>query len=295
MGDVKSASTTVATQVGALHVKSIGAGPPAVLWHSLFVDSRSWDRVVDDLAHDRRLVVITGPGHGSSGDPGRRYSMEDCADAASFVLDALAIEDPVDWVGNAWGGHVGIVLAAHQPGRFRTLTTVGTPVHGYTLTGRVETRAMLALYRLFGPSRFLRDSITDALLAERTRTHDPAAVELVRDCFTNADRPGLRNAVVSISLHRRDLGPLLPSIQAPTLFLTGSEHPDWTPDLARNASQSLPQGSASVLDGAAYLGPLETPRELIRLVRQFWASHPPLHHHNRPPPDNPPPQPPLGL
>lgn len=275
MSDVPSASMTVATQVGSLHVESMGAGPPAVLWHSLFVDSRSWHRVVGELARDRRLILIAGPGHGPSSDPGRHYSMEDCADAASAVLDALGIEDPVDWVGNAWGGHVGIVLAAQQPQRVRTLTTVGTPVHGYTFTGRLETQALLVLYRLLGPTRFLRDSITEALLSERTRAQDPAAVQLVQDCFTNADRAGLRNAVVSISLRRRDLGPLLPSIKVPTLFVTGSEHSDWTPERARSASRSLPYGSVAVLDGAAYLGPLETPREFIRLVREFWASHPP--------------------
>lgn len=279
MGDSQSTSTTVATHVGSLHVESIGAGPPAVLWHSLFVDSRSWHRVVDELARDRRLVMITGPGHGPSGDPGRHYSMEDCADAASSVLDVLGIEDQVDWVGNAWGGHVGIVLAAQQPHRFRTLTTVGTPIDGYTLKGRAETQALLALYRLFGPTRLLADSIADALLSERTRAQDVEAVDLVKDCFSKADRAGLRNAVVSISLRRRDLGPLLPSIQTPTLFVTGSDHRDWTPELARSASRSLPRGSASVLDGAAYLGPLETPREFISLVRHFWASHPPLHDH----------------
>lgn len=277
MNDVQSASRMVATNVGSLHVESIGAGPPAVLWHSLFVDSRTWHRVVEDLARDRRLVLITGtgPGHGPSGDPGRHYSMKDCADAASSVLDALEIEEPVDWVGNAWGGHVGIVLAAQKPERFRTLTTVGTPVHGYTLKRRMQTQTLLALYRVFGPIRFLRDSITEALLSQRTRDQDPAAVDLVQDCFTNADRVGLRNAVVSISLRRRDLAPLLPSVEVPTLFVTGGDHRDWTPELARNASRSLPRGSVSVLDGAAYLGPLETPREFISLVRHFWASHPP--------------------
>jgi pimeloyl-ACP methyl ester carboxylesterase len=279
MGDLHRASTAVATEVGTLQVESIGAGPPAVLWHSLFVDSRSWHRVVEELAHERRLVLITGPGHGSSGDPGHHYTMEDCAAAAASILDALGIEEPVDWVGNAWGGHVGIVLAARQPQRLRTLTTVGTPVHSYTLRGRAETQALLAIHRLFGPTRFLRDSIAEALLSGRTRAQDQAAVDLVKDCFTNADRDGLRNAVVSISLRRPDLGPLLPSIEVPTLFVTGSDHRDWTPALARNASRLLRQGDVSVLDGAAYLGPLETPREFISLVRHFWASHPPLHGH----------------
>ena len=55
----------IPTRVGSLAVRVLGDGPRAVLWHSLFVDERSWQRVEDALARDRCLViVITGPGHG---------------------------------------------------------------------------------------------------------------------------------------------------------------------------------------------------------------------------------------
>ena len=77
----------VPTRVGSLAVRVRGEGPPAVLWHSLFLDERSWQRVEEDLAGDRRLVIITGPGHGTSTDPGHRYSLDDCAAAAGEVLD----------------------------------------------------------------------------------------------------------------------------------------------------------------------------------------------------------------
>ena len=54
---------TVETRLGPLAVRLLGDGPSAVLWHSLFVDERSWGRVENDLATQRRLVIITGPGH----------------------------------------------------------------------------------------------------------------------------------------------------------------------------------------------------------------------------------------
>ena len=72
----------IPTRVGSLAVRVRGDGPPAVLWHSLFVDERSWERVEEALDGRRRLVIITGPGHGASSDPGRRYSLDDCAAAA---------------------------------------------------------------------------------------------------------------------------------------------------------------------------------------------------------------------
>ncbi|MGB4629197.1 MAG: hypothetical protein WBH64_07000, partial [Propionicimonas sp.] len=73
---------TVPTRVGPLTVDVQGADdqPTALLWHSLFVDSRTWLRTIPELVLDRRLIVVTGPGHGTSGDPGHRYTMEDCAD-----------------------------------------------------------------------------------------------------------------------------------------------------------------------------------------------------------------------
>lgn len=266
----------VQTPVGRLAVRVVDTGPgmpTAVLWQSLFVDGRSWSRIEEELEGDRRLVLITGPGHGRSGDPGRRYTNEECAEAAAHVVDALGIREPVDWVGNAWGGHVGILFAARWPERCRTLVTVGTPVHAYSPGSRAKVGALLLAYRLLGPAPFLRDGVVDALLSARTRAEDHEAVELVRDCFTNTDRALLGNAVVSISLRRRDLTPVLSQVQAPTLFITGAEHPDWTADQARRASELLPHGKTAILEDSAYLGPLEAPEECARLVREFWAAH----------------------
>lgn len=264
---------TVETGVGSLAVHVRGEGRPALLWHSLFADERTWARVEADLATDHRLVVVTGPGHGSSSDPGHRYTLADCADAAGTVLDRLGVTEPVDWLGNAWGGHVGILFAATRPERCRTLVALGTPVQAYTRRERIETLSLLLLYRLAGPTAFLRDQVLQALLSPRTRAGDPAAVALARDCFTAADRAGLANAVVSISLRRPDLTPFLPRVQAPTLLVTGSDHHGWTPEQATAAASLLPDGSVAVLPDTAYLTPLEAPEETVRLVRDFWAVH----------------------
>jgi pimeloyl-ACP methyl ester carboxylesterase len=264
--------TVVQTKVGRLRVSVTGHGnrPTALLWHSLFVDELSWERVIPELALDRRLVVVTGPGHGRSGDPGHRYSMEDCAEAAVELLEAVGVEGPVDWVGNAWGGHVGIIFAARHPDRVRTLVTAGTPVHPYALAGKLRTAALLVLYRWFGPTRRIARLVIEALLSERVRAGDPAATDLVQDSFVHADRKGMTNAVVSISLKRRDLTPVLADVNAPTLFVTGSEHPDWSPEQMGAAAALLPTGSSRVVDGAAYLVPLEAPDEFSRCVREFW-------------------------
>ena len=261
----------IETRVGKLAVRVLGDGPTAVLWPSLFMDERSWDRLVPTLTQDRRLVVISGPGHGASGDPGRRYSLHDCVTAAGQVLDSLAIADSVDWVGNAWGGHVGLRFAVDLPARCRSLITLGTPVAALSRSERRQTYPLLVVYGVLGPIDLVVSGVTAALLSAHTRAHDPEAVELVRDSLRHADRRMLRNAVISISLHREDLTHLLPEIAAPTLFITGSDHDGFTPAQAEAAASLTRHGDTAVVPDAAYLVPLEAPATTSTLIREFWA------------------------
>jgi pimeloyl-ACP methyl ester carboxylesterase len=261
----------VETRLGALAVRVHGEGPVAVLWHSLFVDDSTWSRVEDDLARARRLVIITGPGHGVSPDPGRRYNMDECAEAAADVLAALGIDDPVDWVGNAWGGHVGVVFAARWPPTVISLVTLGTPIQAYTLSERLRIWILLPIVRLFGPVGSIVTGIREVLLSSTTRAQDPEAARLVVDCLRSMNRVALVNAVVSISLRRPDLTPQLAQIRCPTLFVTGSDHTGWTPEQAQAAGRLLADGATEVIPNLAYLIPLEAPDRTVQLVRNLWA------------------------
>lgn len=262
----------ITTRVGTLAVRVLGQGLTAVLWHSLFVDERSWDRVLGEFERDRRLVVITGPGHGRSSDGGRPYSLDDCAAAAAEVLAVLGLDEPVDWVGNAWGGHVGVVFAATWPERCRSLATFGTPIRPYGRSERWTFRILLALYRIVGMVGYLSSGICEALLSARTRSVDAEAVALVLDSLRSQDRRGLSNAMVSISIQRPDLTPRLPDVRCPTAFVTGSDLPDWTPEQAESAGRLLSIGSVAVVPNTAYLTPLEAPAETIRIVRDLWRA-----------------------
>lgn len=262
----------IQTVAGRLAVDAFGTGPVAVLWHSLFVDERSWHRVTGDLARDRRLIVITGPGHGESADPGRRYTLRDCARAAVEVLDALGVTEPVDWVGNAWGGHVGVLVATAHPRRVTSLVMMGTPVQELSAAERRRVRLLLGAHRLLGPAAFIADGLVETMLSPATRVGDPEAVALVRDTFAEADRRGLRNAVVCISLRREDLIDLLPGVTVPTLMITGEQHSGFTPAQAASAAAAMPDGRVAVVPDAAYLVPLEQPEAVVGLVRAFWAS-----------------------
>ena len=147
------------TKLGRLHVEVDGEGPAAVLWHSLFVDSRSWSRLRGLLREDRRLVLIDGPGHGKSGSPSADFDLDDCAEAATDVLDAVGVQKPVDWLGNAWGGHVGLTLAAKSPDWCRSVATISTPVQALSRRQRMTIVPMVWAYRYLGAVPALANAV----------------------------------------------------------------------------------------------------------------------------------------
>ena len=179
---------------------------------------------------------------------------------------------------------MGLVLAAGRPELVRSLVAASSPIHPWQRAVRLQTQlVLLPLYRLLGPVGFIADAVVEGNLSEATRPRDPSAASLVRDCFTQADRARMANAIVSIGLGRTDLTPLLESVQVPTLLLTGSAHPDWSPEQVRAAAARLPHGSSGVVDDAAYLLPLEAPAAFTRMVRQFWAPPTTREHADTPP------------
>ena len=261
----------VATGLGRLRVLRRGTGPATILWHSLFIDSRSWAPVMDELdtldeGAPRTVIAIDGPSHGRSEPINRDFTFAECTRAAADALDGLGITEPVDWVGNAWGGHVGILLAATQPQRIRTLTTLGTPVHGPDLRFRVTTGwPLMAVYRLFGPIRLISDPLSKALMG-------PDDSQGVMDAFRHADRTGMYHAMRSMMLNRPDLHDRLPHIVAPTLMLAAHDDVEgWPPEEAQAACATMRNARAEVVSGGGRVSPLLVDAKTVaRTLVDFW-------------------------
>jgi pimeloyl-ACP methyl ester carboxylesterase len=269
-----SDSDLVSTRLGRLHVGQAGAGPPAVLWHSLWVDSRSWGPLVDALGVHRRVVTIDGPGYGRSSPIHRDFTLDDCAAAAGEVLDRLGITEAVDWVGNAWGGHVGITLAVSQPHRLRSLVTIAAPVTPVSRRQRwTKTYPLALVYRLMGPNRFITKTLFDTLLGANAIAAQPDRAAEMMSAFKNADRQSIRRTIRF--MHRwRALTDKLPAVTVPTLLIAGEladQH--WQPADAQAAAATMHHARAVAVTGAGHLGPLLLDVDLItETITGFWKS-----------------------
>ena len=158
------------------------------------------------------------------------------------LLAELGVDEPVDWVGNAWGGHVGLQLAARPGNPLRTLVTIGTPVAALTRRERaMKVLPLVQLYRVGGPSRFVVKGLSEALIGAEAQAAHPEQAARTMVAFRDAHRPSMLHAMNGLMLQRTGMDPLLPQITTPTLMLAARDDAmGWRPDEARAAAATMP-------------------------------------------------------
>lgn len=163
------------------------------------------------------------------------------------------------------------MLAARNPQHVRTLTTFNTPVVALTPEQRRAPRLAATLLATIGAVRPLRDGIVGALLSPQARAERPDLLAYVHECVRSADRRALARTIRAVSLNRPDLTPLLGSVSARSVLVTGSDDELWTPDQARDAAMRMPNAVAEEVTGSAHLTPLERPDAAARIVLEQWS------------------------
>ncbi len=266
-------SHQVPTRLGRLQVRALGNGPATVLWPSMFVDGRTFGPLLP-LLPGRRLIVVDGPGLGASEPLHRRSTIAEAADAAHDLLTGaqasdLGVEGPVDWVGNAFGGHVGYELA-RRPGVLRSLAAVSAPTEPVPAALRRQIGVLGPLLRVLGPIGPVRDAILTALLTDASAA-DPVIRAAVLDSVATPGRRSLSLALRSFIVDRVDVTAGLADIQVPCLFVAGDDRGDWTPEAAIHAAGLTPSATAVTIPGSRTLVPLEQPAALARELLRFWS------------------------
>ena len=259
--------TSLGTVAVHEHPSSDPAAPPAVLWHSMFADSSSWAAVVPCSRRTAACCWSTGPATARATRCGRSARSPRAPQVAEQLLDRLELPS-VDWLGNAWGGHTGLHLAATRPGRVRTLVAVSSPVQPLTSAQLRQVRLLTAVLRRLGPVRPVRDAVAGVQLAQPQGPHRPVVDAALR----TASRRSLALSVDSFVTRRSDLSWALPRIEVPTLLVATDDRFDWTPELAEAAAARLPDGRVVVVPGANVLAPLEQPQATADTVLAFWAA-----------------------
>lgn len=147
---------------------------PLLLLHGWLASSEvNWFGVFPSFVGERRVIALDHRGHGRGIRSGKPFRLDDCADDAALLLDALGIPEAIV-VGYSMGGPIGLLMARHHPQRVAGIVTAATAA---TFNGSwYEELRWLSLPLLeLGVRSGLEDRLVRRLLFELGETNEALA------------------------------------------------------------------------------------------------------------------------
>lgn len=237
----------------------IGDGPPLLLLNSLGSDMSMWDGLLPSLAARFTVIRCDTRGHGGSPVPPGPYSLAGLGADVLALLDSLEIES-AHVAGVSLGGVQAMWLAAFAPERVRRLALVCTAPRFAPPETWVERAALV---RASGTA-----AVADAVVA-RWFTADAPPYTVAAARAMVAATPAEGYAGCCGVLEHADARPLLGSVTAPTLVLSGAADPASPPERGREIAAAISGARFAVLPDAAHLACLERPDAVTALLVPF--------------------------
>jgi 3-oxoadipate enol-lactonase len=247
-----------------LHYELSGppAGPVVMLSHSLGCTLSMWDQQAAVLSERWRVLSYDLRGHGRSAVPPGPYTIEQLADDAAALIDALGVA-PVHFCGLSIGGLIGQSLALRHGGRLLSLALCAT-------TCRLSPPELWAERAAIARGQGMA-ALVDAVLARwftaGFRASAPAAIEPVRRMLLDTAPEGYAGCCEAI--READLCGRLGAVGLPTVVIAGAEDPAVTPAMARRLAAAIPGAGYHELADAAHLINVEQPEVFNRALTRF--------------------------
>ncbi|CAA9489482.1 MAG: hypothetical protein AVDCRST_MAG65-1934 [uncultured Solirubrobacteraceae bacterium] len=246
-------------------LRRAGDGPPLVLLHGIYGDSRNWAPQLEGLSDEFTVIAWDAPGAGRSDDPPESFGFAEYADCLAGLISELEL-GPSHVCALSYSGGIALELWRRHSGLAASLTLVGAYAGwaGSLPPDKVKNRL-------------------DRALAQADRGGEAAARDFVPELFA-PDAPAElldRAIAVGASLHpaglrimarasaAADLRDVLPRVDVPTLVIHGAEDRRSPVSVSEALHAAIPNSRLALIGGAGHMTNLEAPDEFNRLLREF--------------------------
>jgi 3-oxoadipate enol-lactonase len=262
--------------VSAVTLVSSLDGPPdapvLILGNPIGTNRDVWAHQLPALSRHFRVLRYEARGHGKPGArspaPPGPYTIADLGGDVLALADAHGVER-FAYAGVSLGGMTGIWLAATAPERVTSLAVCCAALTALPSPQTWHDRAALVRAEGMAP---LADLVVPRWFTPAFMDREPAAVQTVTDMLT-ATRPegyaGCGEAIAAL-----DLRPLLPSVQAPTLVLSGAEDVAAPPSVGAATARAIPGARLTVIPDAAHFAHYERPGPVTDALLAHFTSTP---------------------
>jgi pimeloyl-ACP methyl ester carboxylesterase len=242
-----------------------GEGPPLVLLHGGWSDSRAWGPQLEQLSDAVDLIAWDAPGCGGSHDPAGSMTLADYADAVAGLLSALHVER-AHLGGISFGAGLAIAVYDRHPDLVRSLVLVGAYAGWKGSLPPAEVAARLDRARAEAqrpPAEWLEGYLPSFFTVDGP----PEAVDLVRTMMRDVRPAGVLSMLTAFA--GADLRAVLPRVTVPTLLLYGDLDVRSPLPVAQALHARLSASQLVLLPGVGHCVNLAAPEAFDTAVRRF--------------------------
>lgn len=265
MRALKGGSESVDVEGRTIAFERNGQGPPLVLLHGAFGDSREWRGQLEALADEFTVVAWDAPGCGGSFDPPDDFGLDGYAACLAGFIEALGLERP-HVLGLSFGSCLALELFRRLPELPRSLVLVSAYAGWAGSLGREvadQRRQFFLKDADRPPDEVVRNFNTTLFSASVAAEVVAEATAVMRD-FHPAGLRAMGNALADA-----DLRDVLPLIDMPTLLLYGEADQRSPVSIGEELHARIPGSVFVVVPGSGHVLNLEAPERFNKEVRSF--------------------------
>lgn len=255
-----------------LYYEETGSGPPVLFSHGLLWSGRMFAAQVEALAPRYRCISYDHRGQGRSEvPPGDEMSIEDCAEDAAALIEALDA-GPCHFVGLSMGGFVALRLALRRPELVRSITLVESAADPEPVENHRKYGLMNLVARL-GGIRLLTGRVMPIMFG-RTFLADPGRAAL-RERWTAelvSNRRTIYRAVNGVIRREGVDDEALGTITTPTLVLHGEEDVAVKMERAERTAAAIPGARLVRIPRAGHSSSVEEPEAVNAALLDFLGA-----------------------
>lgn len=233
--------------------------------HGFPLDHRIWQAQLAGLSDDVRVIAPDLRGHGLSGVSPGPISMDQHADDLAALLDHLDVKRAIV-AGLSMGGYIAFALWRRHADRVSALALVDTRAEPDSPQAQDARDAAAARIRQIGAAAYA-DEMLPRLLAPSSLA-DARISRRASEIMASQPVEGSISALGALR-DRPDSRLTLPTITVPTLVLVGENDAVTPPADAELMAAAIRGARFEVISRAGHLCPLENPRRVNHLLREF--------------------------
>lgn len=235
---------------------------PIILIHGLTSDAFMYEKEIEALKKDYRVIALDSRGHGRSDKPAT-YTLDDHIQDVISLMDELNIER-AHILGTSMGSYIAQGVAIHAPERVDKLILVVAKAHG-------QTSSMARLFKVY------ESEVAGMTFDEKSEHvtqyiyYDVEAVKKSRKAVEDKSVQLTNHEQVTASkaLEQFDFRDELDQVQAETLVISGKHDELNPPEYGEEIAELIPDATFVQYEYSGHSPSVEQPTRYIETVCGF--------------------------